>query len=328
MRKVLFVLLVALVGQVKGTVLIKDKLWPVGASLNVWFLDGEPFVHQLVASTATQWSRYGNIRLNFSNERPQHGSHIRISFKGYDGSSLGAHNDLTSDAPTMQLPSVADSKLSLEYKKRIILHEFGHALGFEHEFRHPHWPYGDAWLLYQAEQCQQLLAGYVAEDLQEVRCNKVNQTLSADTALVLPFDEHSIMNYPIAAEWLENREQDIEVAMTLSQWDKTAMTLAYPFTSGDDTQQLRFQNQCHEPVTVRWKGSVTSGISNSLNQITLSHLEQSNPVKISENDLLKFYAIDRSARYHWRSLDVSEPYIELQLNYLDRGDKRIALYCD
>lgn len=328
MQKLVLMGLLMLLGQPMAAVLVPDKLWPAGSRLTVWLMDGDPFAQQLVESTASKWSQYGNISFEFYTQRPKQGSHIRVSFKGYDGSLLGAHNQLNEVAPTVQLPSVLDPKLSLEYKKRIILHEFGHVLGFEHEYRHPYWPYGDDWLRIQAERCSRMLTEHSGLEQIKQRCDKINQRLSIENSLWLPFDERSIMNYPVAAEWLDNREEPIEAAMELSHWDKIAVALVYPWNTDAPSHHVRFYNQCHEPVTVRWKDKVSQGISSGVQQVTLNHLQSSDAIELAESNVLHFYAIDRTGRHRWFNDETTNPLVALNLNFLHRGEKKIPLYCD
>jgi hypothetical protein len=312
-----------------AAVLNADTLWPVGSRIKVWLLDGDPVAHRLVQSTAVKWSQYGNISFEFYTKRPKQGSHIRVSFTGYDGSMIGVQPLSDDTEPTMRLPSVVHPKVSLDYKKRIILHEFGHLLGFEHEFRHPHWPFGQSWLKQQMIRCQELLAESHESTASQRRCQQVNQPLSPEQALWLPFDDTSIMNYPVDAQWLDNRDFPIPLTLTLSQWDKLAMGLVYPFTTESNNSPVRFYNQCHEPVVVHWKKSVREhSLSVGLQQITLGYLQRSEPLELAESSVLSFYAYDRTGRYHWRSTDKSQPLVDLNLKFKPRGERRVTFYCD
>jgi hypothetical protein len=311
-----------------AAVLDTNALWPVGSRIRVWFLDGDAAAQSLVEATVVKWSQYGNVSFEFFRKRPAEGSHIRVSFSGYDGSMLGAQPLTLTSEPTVRLPSVVSSRLSLKYKKRLILHEFGHVLGFEHEFRHPHWPYGKPWLQHQEARCRQLLNEIATQAASKVDCHKINQPLSADTALWVPFDDTSIMNYPIEARWLENRDLAIETSFNLSTWDKLAMTLAYPFASSIDDQQVYFYNQCLDTVIVHWNNSQqTAGLSVGPERLTLKHLELSEPVAAAVSDL-QFYAYDRLGRVQWRSNNRANPMVSIHFNGLRRGAARIVFYCD
>ncbi len=111
------------------------KRWDTGRTLRVSFLDGEPEVHQKVEHYARQWNPYANIGFEFGEFDD---ADIRISFLhpgswSYIGVDARA---IDPPEPTMNYgwlyPETADD----EYR-RVVLHEFGHALGAIHEHSSP-----------------------------------------------------------------------------------------------------------------------------------------------------------------------------------------------
>jgi len=106
----------------------RRKLWPLGATLRVAFLDGTPAQHEIVRKFAPTWSKYANIKLDFANyQNPD----IRIRFDPNDGSWSYIGLDcktIPRSEPTMNLGWQDEG---------VVLHEFGHALGMIHEHQNP-----------------------------------------------------------------------------------------------------------------------------------------------------------------------------------------------
>ena len=111
------------------------KKWAPGRRLHVRFLDGDATMHARVERIAREWERYADIRFTFDDSAT---AEIRISF-GPGGSwsyigtdALGVPVKLA----TMQLGWLTPTTDMVEYR-RIVLHEFGHALGLQHEHQNP-----------------------------------------------------------------------------------------------------------------------------------------------------------------------------------------------
>lgn len=115
--------------------LLTSTMWASGRKLTVSFLDGVPEVQSKVEQFAHQWSQFANISFDF-------GSHatadIRISFSpGGSWSYLGTDAlSIAANEQTMNFgwltPSSSEDEIS-----RVVLHEFGHALGAIHEHQNP-----------------------------------------------------------------------------------------------------------------------------------------------------------------------------------------------
>lgn len=117
--------------------LIAGKKWMPGRKLGVCFLDGSNVQKAKVRQFAEQWSATCSIAFDFSASRAN--SDIRISFKADDGSwsYVGTDNlGIAKNEPTMNYGWLNDDTEDAEWE-RVVVHEFGHALGAIHEHQNP-----------------------------------------------------------------------------------------------------------------------------------------------------------------------------------------------
>lgn len=110
-------------------------VWYGRRSLRVRFLDGSPVVRRRVSEKAEQWSRHANMRFEWVE---QGDADIRISFtRPGSWSFVGTCGRPTDQSqPTMNFGWINEHTPDGEVS-RVVLHEFGHALGLEHEHQHP-----------------------------------------------------------------------------------------------------------------------------------------------------------------------------------------------
>jgi hypothetical protein len=115
--------------------LAKFKLWDVGQELRVRFMDGSPAVRARVIDHANEWLKFANLVFNFGNHA---GAEIRVTFQGAGYRSLVGTDALQQppSLPTMTLAGFKDDTDD-ELMRRVVLHEFGHALGCVHEQANP-----------------------------------------------------------------------------------------------------------------------------------------------------------------------------------------------
>ncbi|WP_210330514.1 hypothetical protein [Aliikangiella sp. G2MR2-5] len=210
--------------------LAKDRMWPPGSIINVLFLDGSPEQMDRVRAVAPLWLVESSLVFRFF-ESPKEApalTHIRISFFNQSGSRLGAHGDYQSLDATMQLAELNHYDLESSLAQRYILHEFGHALGLEHEYRNPRWPYGEKAIEEHIERCiPRLQNNAFNKEEAAVRCNEINTKLDSSNSHFTAYDKLSIMNYPQSITLEEGQKVLIKATTRLSILDKLAISRWY-----------------------------------------------------------------------------------------------------
>ncbi|MCB0045623.1 MAG: hypothetical protein KDD92_09350 [Caldilineaceae bacterium] len=194
--------------------LVISKKWPTGRVLTCTFMDGEEVVQRKVAARAHVWSRYGNIRFKFV-DTPD--ADIRISFQQQGSwSYIGTDaQEIPADEPTMNFGWLYPNTHNDEYD-RVVIHEFGHALGLIHEHQNPSkgipWDKDAVYDYYQGPP-----NNWTREQVDINLFQKYAENLVRFTG----FDTQSIMLYPVPNEFTIG---DFEVG-----WNRNISTMDADF---------------------------------------------------------------------------------------------------
>lgn len=199
--------------------LVFEKKWRPGRTLKIAFLgEADPVVKQKITKYAKQWLEFVNLKFEFTEGAS---GDIRITTTpGGSWSYLGTDAKLIDvDKPTMNygwlLPDTSDEEYS-----RVVLHEFGHALGAIHEHQHP-----DAGIPWDRPKVYEYYArqGWKNEQVDSNIFHKYNSNQLNNST----YDPESIMHYAVPDE-LTTGDWQIGWNTTLSELDKNFMRLQYP----------------------------------------------------------------------------------------------------
>ena len=196
------------------------RLWENGKRLRVLFLDGDQTVQEKVANIAPEWEQYTNLGLEFVRAGA---AEIRITFKekGFSWSTVGTDSLTRPRQPSMNYGWLQPNTPIREYR-RVVLHEFGHALGMIHEHQNPAAADAIPWdkpkvYAYYARQ------GWTKEDVDD----NIFSVYAQDATNFSAFDPTSIMEYAIPDE-LTVGSYAIGWNTELSELDKEFMRGQYP----------------------------------------------------------------------------------------------------
>ena len=209
----------------KRLALMTRKMWQTGRTLRVSFLDGDEVMRERVAQHARVWMDYANVKFDFVDDED---AEIRISFVADSGSwsALGTDALISTPewfppgSPTMNFGWLTPDTDDEEYS-RVVVHEFGHALGCLHEHQGPkanvQWNKPVVYRYFEETQ------GWTKED---VDFNLFDRYHEEETQFT-EFDPESIMIYHIPPEFtLDGASYPTNVR--LSQTDKDFISQQYP----------------------------------------------------------------------------------------------------
>lgn len=219
------------------------KMWDVGQTLRVKMLGGTPFVRAKVRQYAEEWTRYANIHFAFVDDSSQ--AEIKVVFDQPGSWSMVGRDALwvPFDFATMNFGWLTDDTAESEFS-RVVLHEFGHALGLVHEHQSP--VAGIQW------DREKVYAHFLESDGWDRAMvdSQVFAKYSVQSTNFSQFDPTSIMEYWIPASvTLDGHE--VVGGSVLSDTDKEYIRRWYPappkpgaanglLRTGDDCDEIDF----------------------------------------------------------------------------------------
>jgi serralysin len=198
---------------------VDQTLWESGTTLRIRFMSGSPASQQRVINIARQWEKFANIRFDFIKSG---NSDIRILLSAGEGhASLVGRKAITEpEEQFTMLLDTADLGNSGKAWQTVVLHQFGHALGLQHEHATP--LHGILWnkaAIYQ----QFGVFGLSKEEVDEVIFPDLNLSHANGTML----DRKSIMVYPVLKDQTTNG-YEVSWNGELSENDKNLIRHLYP----------------------------------------------------------------------------------------------------
>lgn len=204
--------------------IINQKKWDNGYKLRCRFLDGDAKQQKNVEEKAQIWQQYANIEISFGDDPD---SEVRISFQADPGSWSAIGNDCLVTSyfpqyqPTMNFGWLRDDTDDTEYE-RVVVHEFGHALGCIHEHQSP-----NENLKWNKEAVYKAFSGspnfWSKDDID----HNILQKYSPQGISATRFDPDSIMLYQFDAS-LFTDDTPTKLNTKLSDEDKQMIGQMYP----------------------------------------------------------------------------------------------------
>lgn len=208
--------------QGQKAALLKDAKWTVGSVITIRFLEGAPELQQRVQKVAEEWTKLANLTFDFRSSGP---TDIRIAFMQGNGSwsYLGRMcRQIPEPQPTMNYGWLTPNSPEDELR-RVVLHEFGHALGLIHEHQNPK----DGGIDWNRDAVIRDLSGppnnWDAATIEENMFKKY----APGSIVATGVDPLSIMMYPIPLAWT-NDGTSAGLNAQLSDKDRAFIAENYP----------------------------------------------------------------------------------------------------
>ncbi|RXW18660.1 hypothetical protein EST38_g7194 [Candolleomyces aberdarensis] len=223
-------------GRIDGMKAILTKaswLWDNGRTITVGFVNpapGTPVQQSKVQEVVKEWEKFANLKFRFIPNGND--AEIRVAFANSGSWSFVGNTALQIPKPrqTMNFGWVYSAPGITDPERGVILHEFGHAIGYLHEHQSPR--RGEKLTLNE-----QVIIDYVKRTQippwteEDARQNIINVYSRAEVSNFSAVDFTSIMMYFMPANW---NVQGIEIPPNnyLSPLDKAFAFLNYPFLVG------------------------------------------------------------------------------------------------
>jgi hypothetical protein len=201
--------------------LLRAAKWDVSGTVTIRFLEGAPELQERVKRVALEWTKLANLTFDFRKAGP---TDIRIAFKQGNGSwsYLGkVCRQIPEPEPTMNYgwltPQSSDDEL-----RRVVLHEFGHAIGLIHEHQNP-----QGGIKWNRDAVKADLSGPPNYWNDQQIENNIFMKYSIGEVDATDVDSKSIMMYAIPKAWTTNGFS-ARLNSELSEVDKAFIRDNYP----------------------------------------------------------------------------------------------------
>jgi hypothetical protein len=208
-------------GSKEKAAVLNGVKWGTGTTVTVRFMGGDQALRDRVQAVAGEWMQHANVDLSFVNEGD---ANIRIAFEQGNGSWSYLGTDASAipmDQPTMNYgwltPNSPDDEL-----RRVVLHEFGHALGLIHEHQNP-----KGGIRWNRDAVIQDLSGPPNNWDERTIENNIFKKYDENAVTGSEVDSASIMMYPIPQAWTLD-DFSADQTTELSPLDKEIIRIAYP----------------------------------------------------------------------------------------------------
>ncbi len=218
---------------------VPDKMWDPGQTLRIRMTGGTAITRSKVRQYAMEWPKYANIRFEFVDDSQP--AEIKIDF-GTDGFSWSVVGRDALSIPfnfsTMHFGWFDDNTSDTEFS-RVVVHEFGHALGLIHEHQSP--VSGIQW---DKEKVYAFFSSQTPPWDRGMVDDQVFNKYSVSSTNYSQFDPTSIMEYSFPASLTLNGV-GVPGNTTLSATDKQFIARWYPFPNAA-VGQLRTNDDCDQ----------------------------------------------------------------------------------
>jgi len=209
-------------GMLTEMAILSKNKWAKGQTITISFINGTEIQKQKTIKFASIWLQYANLKFSWTDSSD---SMIRIGFQLDKGSWSYIGTDcltIPTNRPTMNFGWLYDQTPDTEWE-RVVVHEFGHALGCVHEQASP-----VASIDWNKEAVYAYYTGSPNFWTRKQVDDNVFFKYDLRVTQFTQFDSTSIMEYPIPAQFL-NSGRPIGSNLHLSQTDRNFIRTTYPF---------------------------------------------------------------------------------------------------